>query len=467
MSPLVSPSTSEVTEHLHFEVRRPSSPLSISSTVLHGEPKRSGSFEVVEIDPELLETLKQTDLFNEKAGAVDEEAPPSEFPIQTLPEGGWKAWLTVIGAYINSFGIYDDYYVRVYLKNYTPSDIGWIGGIQIFLTFSCGAFSGRLFDKGYLYVFFSKYLFSLSLTHENAYYQVFLSHGVTLGLASGLSYVPTFGIAGHYFSRKRPFVVGLISSGSALGSVLNPLMLNKLFNGPMGFHNGVRISAAINTFLMLVALLIMRTNLPPKQAQPYRIRSWLKEPAYLCLLLGVILVFFGLFYPVFTIQLYAMKHGVSPSLAFYSTSILNASSFFGRVIPGLFTGLLGTLNLGAFMTISSGVIVLCMASVTNATGTILFSIFFGFFQGGAISLTPAIVAHLAKDPTEIGTRMGVVFALGGFVGLFAMPISGVLLTEHYNWVSPMIFAGVTIIASGLFYGLARFFYGQGKPSLWL
>jgi hypothetical protein len=33
----------------------------------------------------------------------------------------------------NSFGVYQDYYVRVHLSNYPPSTIGWIGSSQVFL----------------------------------------------------------------------------------------------------------------------------------------------------------------------------------------------------------------------------------------------------------------------------------------------------------------------------------------------
>jgi len=72
--------------------------------------------------------------------------------------------------YINTFGVYQDFYVREYLTNYTPSEIGynvsiislfelffivvrrWIGGVQVFLNLFLGAITGRLFDKGYLYV---------------------------------------------------------------------------------------------------------------------------------------------------------------------------------------------------------------------------------------------------------------------------------------------------------------------------
>lgn len=72
-------------------------------------------------------------------------------------------------SYTNAFGVYEDFYVRSYLTNYTASDIGcvyprfschlideypsrWIGGIQIFLVFSSGIFAGRLVDRGYLSV---------------------------------------------------------------------------------------------------------------------------------------------------------------------------------------------------------------------------------------------------------------------------------------------------------------------------
>ena len=33
----------------------------------------------------------------------------------------------------NSHGVYQDYYVRVHLSNYSPSTIGWIGSFQVFL----------------------------------------------------------------------------------------------------------------------------------------------------------------------------------------------------------------------------------------------------------------------------------------------------------------------------------------------
>ena len=51
--------------------------------------------------------------------------------------------------------------------------------------------------------------------------------------------------------------------GVAVGGAVHPIMLDKLFNGPLGFHNGVRVSAMFVGVLLLVANMLMKPGLPP------------------------------------------------------------------------------------------------------------------------------------------------------------------------------------------------------------
>ncbi|KJA15531.1 hypothetical protein HYPSUDRAFT_1068332 [Hypholoma sublateritium FD-334 SS-4] len=376
----------------------------------------------------------------------DEEAALPNAPAVIFPEGGWRAWSTIAGAYIGSFGVYQAFYVRQYLRNFSTSDIGWIGGIQICLNFAPGIIAGRLFDRGYFIVLYALALFMLSISHEGSYYQVLLTNGVALGLACGLTYSPSLAIASHYFKQKRAIAVGIISSGSALGSVIHPIMLNRLINGPFGFHNAVRVSGAMNVSLLLIALALMRTRLPPKEkAESFPIRNWFREPAFLVIFLSAIPIFLGLFFAPFYIQLNAVTHGVDEHLAFYTVSILNAGSICGRIIPGAFVHTFGTLNLVTLFTIASGIVVTSMASVKNFASNAVVGILFGIFSGASIALTPAIIAQMADHPNEIGTRTGIYFGLGGFVGLFATPILGALLTSEYHWIRPILFSGVCFI----------------------
>jgi hypothetical protein len=71
-------------------------------------------------------------------------------------------------------------------------------------------------------------------------------------------------------------------------------MLNELFNGPVGFHNGLRISGALNAFGLLAANLLcsggierLERSLPVGEERGERLsgkrKSWYQfclEPAY-------------------------------------------------------------------------------------------------------------------------------------------------------------------------------------------
>jgi hypothetical protein len=72
-----------------------------------------------------------------------------------FPEGGLRAWSVVFGGFcgsfsvfalINSTGVLLEYLQTHQLKDYTSSQISWIFGLELFLTFFCGAPVGPIFD---------------------------------------------------------------------------------------------------------------------------------------------------------------------------------------------------------------------------------------------------------------------------------------------------------------------------------
>ena len=56
----------------------------------------------------------------------------------------------------------------------------------------------------------------------------------------------------------------LINQEAAVGGALHPIMLNHLFHGHLGFHNGVRVSAGLIGGLLILANLLMKPRLPPR-----------------------------------------------------------------------------------------------------------------------------------------------------------------------------------------------------------
>lgn len=72
------------------------------------------------------------------------------------PEGGVRAWLVVLGAWLalfaglglmNMLATYQTYVSKHQLANYDDGTIGWIFSLYVFVSFFLGIYVGPLFDK--------------------------------------------------------------------------------------------------------------------------------------------------------------------------------------------------------------------------------------------------------------------------------------------------------------------------------
>ncbi|GJJ15388.1 hypothetical protein Clacol_009664 [Clathrus columnatus] len=305
-------------------------------------------------------------------------------------EGGREAWLTTIGGcialagtfgYVSSFGVFQDYYTRH--GTATSSDISWIGSVQLFLFIALGLPAGKLVDKGYFKhvllagsLIYLVSLFMLSLAHVDQYYQLFLSQGVGMGIGGGLVYLPSMAVQGHHWKTKRALIMGIVISGTSLGGIFYPIMLNQLLHDSVGFAWGVRASAFLTLGLLIIANLIMKDRLPPKKNEqqvkeredtplsltPQRSPSYevITDYPFLLMLTGTFLIILGLFFAYFYLQLFAALHNISAGLTFHQLTIQNAASIPGRILPGLLGDKFGTLNIFIIASIATGLLVYSM-----------------------------------------------------------------------------------------------------------
>jgi len=390
--------------------------------------------------------------------------------LDVFPDGGLHAWMTVIGAwfvlfgtygYLYSFGVFQDYYTRIYLTNKSPSQISWIGSFQYMMPFFMGLFSGKLFDSGVFYSLeiigcglFVFSLFMLSLAKENQYYQIFLSQGVGMGIGLGLTFIPTVAITSHHFFRKRALASGISLSGSAVGAIVFPIMLNQLLQR-MSFGEAVRASAYLVLGSVVIGNLLMRTRAPSGQKEPPPIAEFFREPSYLILILAGLFIAFGLLFPAFYIQLYAIKHKLDTNLAFYTIAIINASSVFGRLIGNHLADIWGPVNIITPSAAGTALSIWLMLAIKNSASLVIVSIIYGFFSGAYLSLVVAVLASISKKPSHIGSKTGLCLAIVSFVFLGSTPAQGAVLTSEYNWVRAIVFSGSFTTVSFLVYIVAH------------
>jgi len=399
---------------------------------------------------------------------------PQDNATPDFPEGGWRAWATVAGAfcsqmcgfgYTTSFGVYQDYYTRFYITSESPSTIAWIGSVNSFLVIASGLFAGRLYDKGYFYhmiyggsclIVFS--LFMLSLSHPDHIYQNFLTQSIGHGIGAGLMYVPSLAVLSHYFVKKRALAMSIVATGASLGAVVHPIMLNNLFV-KISFGNAVRASAGLNAGLLLIACLLMHPRLPPPDHTPNlwkSLKKFLRDGPYVSAAIGLMAFPIGMYFPLFFIQLDAVKHGLSRNFAFYALVIVNGSSCVGRLSPGIVVRYIGVVPFILLSTGMCAIMIFALIGVTTVTGFVVFGILYGFSAGAFIALMAPLIAVLSDNMSELGLRMGIAFTLCGVGALAGPPISGALLSERFIWWKPAVFSGTFGLLGTAMFGVMAY-----------
>ncbi|KAJ3977970.1 MFS general substrate transporter [Lentinula raphanica] len=407
------------------------------------------------------ETEGSTPSNNEVAAKQETAANP---PPMDFPEGGLVGWATVLGAFLvqfcgfgysASFGVYQAYYTTVYITNETASTISWIGGVNASMSIFIGLISGRLFDKGYFYhmvwggaALDIVCLWLLTLAKPDSFYQNFLAQGLGCGIAQGMMYLPCIAVVSHYFRQRRALAMTIVASGSSMGSIIQPIMLNNLLN-TNGFKTAAVANAAMLSGILVIACALMRTRLPPPERLMgfgEAVRKFMKDGAYVMGCLGLIIFSIGYYYPLFYIQLDAEKHGLSSHINFYVLVILNVFSFLGRLSPGFLANKVGVPNLITMGMFGCSVVMLGMIGAKSVGSFIVIAILYGYCAGTFISLANPLLAGFATDQMEVGARMGIGFTLSGMGALVGGSIEGALLTSEYVWWKPAVFSGVFALA---------------------
>ncbi|QSZ33609.1 hypothetical protein DSL72_005177 [Monilinia vaccinii-corymbosi] len=395
--------------------------------------------------------------------AIQSESEKQQDFAMDFPDGGARAWSVAAGAagllfctfgYTNAFGVYQQYYQTHQLSHRTPSDISWIGSLQVFFLFSGNAVGGPLFDRyGAITLWPASllYVFSVMMTSLcKEYYQFILAQGILGGVATGMVMSPGMTAVGQYFNKKRGAAMGIAVAGSSLGGVVFPIALAKMFASPkLGFGWTVRIIGFIMLAVLAISCPPIRARLPPRK-KSFFLLSAFKEPPFITLLVSAFLMILGVFIPVFYLPSYAVQYGMSTELSAYLVSILNGASFFGRVIPGVLADKVGRFNMFCGVGICTGILVFCWQKITSNAGIIVFAAFYGFFSGAIVSLVTVCYASVPKNPQNIGTYMGMGMAITAFAALIGPPINGALVNHYHSFDQVSDFSGIMVLVGGIF-----------------
>lgn len=393
---------------------------------------------------------------------------------------------------VQTFGAFEEYYVRTLLSSSSPSAISWIGSVQSTLVVVLGVVTGPLFDAGHVRELLVlgaalTVLGIATLSAATAYWQVFLAQGLCAGLGGGLVYVPSLALVSTRFpdAAARPWAIGCVNAGGSVGGVAYTFMLRGLIPA-VGFGWAVRAVALVALVLAAAALAIILPQHQQQQqhraaaaaaatnggtaagvggdpapeasvvAPPRRVLfdvAALREPCFVLFALALLLNYAAFFIPPFYVPTYATAAlGQTREFAFEALVYVSVGSFIGRTVPMLAAAYVGAMVVYLAGTTLAAVVLFSWMAVHNVGGLITICLLYGIASGVLVAAPSAVMSHPVLSPTisVIGTRMGISWMFAGVGVLIGAPIAGALVNVepgHVNFKPAQGFAGAVVAAA--------------------
>ena len=253
-------------------------------------------------------------------------------------------------------------------------------------------------------------------------------------------FYPTISIMPHWFDRRRGLALGIVVAGSSVGGICWPFMLQRLFQ-QVGFAWAVRIAGFICLAILAPSCFLITPRLRPRKSTAVTmmvVKTAFTDKRYLLLIAGMFFIYWGMFIPFYYLPAFGLANGMSLNMSENLLATLNAGSFVGRIASGVMADKLGRFallplvfqghwtatdadlrfNVTLLCALCAGITLMCLHAIKTATAIIAFSVLYGGFTGGLISLQSACVGQFTSDISMIGIKIGLLMAICSFGYVF-------------------------------------------------
>ncbi|XP_014668222.1 PREDICTED: monocarboxylate transporter 10-like [Priapulus caudatus] len=412
------------------------------------------------------------------------------------PEGGW-GWVVCIASFwtngtifgiLNSFGVI---YVKLLeeLKekeeqSATAFKTSLVGSVCVGLTFLMSPLSGILIDLvgirktafcGGLLAFTGMLLSSFFIKLRVLY----VTYGLMMGIGCSLAYTPSLVILGHYFKRRLGLVNGLVTAGSAVFTIVYPLLLK-----PALEKAGLSLSFKIlSGFLgvMCLSSLVFRPRLhhPQHTVQEYvasitsivdlrkrrgiksciggvlNYRIW-KNWNYVFWVIGVHVAFYGYFVPFAH-----LPNHVNDVLPGYNGGVLimclgGGHRWFGRIVFGKIADMprINRVRLQQLSILVIGIMSILMSPTLGTKSfwvLVVIVLIMGIFDGCCVCMFGPI-AFSESGARDKRQYSGLIDSIPMTAG---PPIAGLVYDALGNYRVAFFISGVPAVLGALLFWLVR------------
>ncbi|EUC49235.1 hypothetical protein COCMIDRAFT_85123 [Bipolaris oryzae ATCC 44560] len=363
-----------------------------------------------------------------------------------FPEGGLRAWLVVLSAFLMLFpsfglqvsiGTLQDHWSQHQLSSMSSRDIGWIPSVFVYLSLALGIWVGPLFDRyGPRWIALggsAAFIAMVFLLAEcTKFWQMLLCCGVLGGFSCAALTTTSLAVVAHWFKERRGLAQGVAMMGSSGGGLAIPLVLRTTLP-KYGYAWSLRILGFVFLGCFVAANGLMKARIPPSAAAKKKaiispsIYGDLRLSLFTLSVFGFEVVLFG---GLGILPTYATRStDFPPDTGFYLIAVLNGVSCLGRLLPGYVADKIGRFNTLFIMIVFTLLWMLVLwlpLGTTSLPALYAYTALFGFGTGSWMALTPACVGQLCRAE-EFGRYYGSMYFIASLATLVCIPIGGELV----------------------------------------
>ncbi|SJK97120.1 related to monocarboxylate transporter [Armillaria ostoyae] len=439
---------------------------------------RQDTIELEDIRP--TPSTSQSNIVQDNAEDSD-EAPLNATSLPPMDHGfdAWaymiSAWLVelLVWSYPFSYGVFLNYYTSHEFKDSPSTLLVLVGSLSTGLIYLSSIVVFPIIaryparKKQMMYVGLGLSVAGLiGAAFSNTPEMLVLTQGVMYSIGGSFLYFPVTTYLFEWFSDKKGLANGLIFSGTGVGGVVMPIIIEALLNK---YGRKVTMLALATSFALVVlpAFPYIKPRVPASHVVHQRPidTQFLKYHPFWVLFVANLVQGLGIFLPTLYLPTFATDLGLNnaTSVGTWSLSLMNGASAPGLIFLGYLSDRFD-LRISIFISAlgSSLAVLFIWGFTTHIAPLLVFACIYGFLAPSWSAMYPRFISTVAgDDPHQASIMMGIFMTGRGVGNALSTPISSGLLhpwaftgksifpysLEGYG---PLIlFTGITLLVSTL------------------
>ncbi|KAL1935842.1 hypothetical protein VTP01DRAFT_4982 [Rhizomucor pusillus] len=285
-------------------------------------------------------------------------------------------------------------------------------------------------------------------------WHLYLTQGILFGLGSSICYVTSMGVVPQYFERKRGLAMGIVTSGTGVGGLIVPFIMDAI-NQSLGGAWTYRILGFICLASNVVTVLLVRERVPRSLKTKKKFSDIiqfeiLKDVNFDIWCVIACLQVMGYFLPYFYLPSYATHLGLSASDGTAIVSVTSAANIVGRILAGIVADRIGHLSTNIIFTFISALSAFLIWTFAYSYGVLMaFGVVFGLV-GGSYSplISPITASVIGMEKLATGFSLTLLFTV---IALWSPMISSAIedSVDPEPFLTYKMYTGVTFLLASL------------------